>query len=105
MKSISLSLLVLAATPLTSAHADADAVRGKAISATCVACHGPEGRSMNPLWPNLAGQKPAYLAKQLKAFRDGTRADPLMMPAAKSLSDTDVEDLAAYFSRVQPKSE
>ena len=48
---------------------------GKAKSITCAACHGPEGNSANPLWPNLAGQKEAYLVAQLKAFRDGSRAN------------------------------
>ena len=75
-----------------------DAAAGKAKSATCAGCHGAAGVSANPLWPNLAGQKDAYMIKQLKAFRDGGRADPLMAPMAKPLSDADIDNLAAYFS-------
>lgn len=75
-----------------------DAAAGKAKSATCAGCHGADGHSNNPLWPNLAGQKEAYIVKQLKAFRDGTRNDPMMSPMAKPLSDADIDNLAAYFS-------
>ena len=75
-----------------------DLAAGKSRAASCSGCHGVKGISANPLWPNLAGQKDAYLAKQLKAFRDGTRSDPMMTPMAKPLSDADIENLAAYYS-------
>ena len=75
-----------------------DAEAGKAKSATCAGCHGPTGVSVNPLWPNLAGQKEAYLVKQIKAFRDGVRTDPTMAPMVAPLTDTDIEDLAAFFA-------
>jgi cytochrome c553 len=75
-----------------------DAEAGKAKAASCAGCHGAEGVSSNPMWPNLAGQKEGYLVKQLKAFRDGVRSDPMMTPMAKPLSDADIENLAAYFS-------
>lgn len=78
-----------------------DAAAGKAKSAICMACHGAAGISPNELWPNLAGQKEAYLAKQITAFRDGTRVDLLMAPMVKPLSDTDIENLAAYFSSLK----
>ncbi len=75
-----------------------DAAAGKAKAATCMACHGANGISPNGIWPNLAGQKEAYLVKQIKAFRDGGRSDPMMSPMVKSLSDTDIDNLAAHFS-------
>jgi cytochrome c553 len=75
-----------------------DAAAGKAKAATCAGCHGANGISNNPMWPNLKGQKEGYLIKQLKAFRDGTRADPMMSPMAKPLSDAEIDNLAAYFS-------
>jgi cytochrome c553 len=78
-----------------------DVEAGKVRSASCSGCHGIKGISSNPLWPNLAGQKDAYLVKQLKAFRDGTRADPVMAPMAKPLSDADIDNLAAYYSSLQ----
>ncbi len=80
----------------TLAAGSADA--GQAKSVTCVACHGTDGNSISPEWPNLAGQHPSYLVKQLKAFRDGQRENALMSPMAMGLSDQDIEDLAAYFS-------
>jgi cytochrome c553 len=75
-----------------------DVAAGKSRAASCSGCHGANGISANPLWPNLAGQKEAYLVKQLKAFRDGTRSDPMMTPMAKPLSGADIENLATYFS-------
>jgi len=81
--------------------AGGDAAAGKAKSATCAGCHGAAGVSANPLWPNLAGQKDAYLVKQMKAFRDGKRSDPMMSPMAKPLSDADIDNLAAYFSTLK----
>lgn len=89
--------LALGATG-TSALAAGDAAAGQAKAAVCAACHGPTGQSPNDLWPNLAGQKAGYLTKQIKAFRDGTRSDPMMSPMVKGLSDADVDNLAAYFS-------
>ena len=50
------------------------------------------------LWPNLAGQKEAYLVRQLLQFRDGTRKDPVMSAMAQPLSDQDILDLAAYYA-------
>jgi cytochrome c553 len=75
-----------------------DAAAGKTKAATCAGCHGAEGLSNNPMWPNLKGQKEAYLIKQMKAFRDGTRSDPMMSPMAKPLTDADIDNLAAYYS-------
>jgi cytochrome c553 len=75
-----------------------DAAAGKAKAATCSGCHGANGVSSNDLWPNLAGQKAGYLTKQIKAFRDGQRSDPMMSSMVKSLSDQDAENLGAYFS-------
>ena len=92
-------LICFAAFMLIAAPAMAgDAAAGKAKSATCTACHGAEGVSVNPMWPNLAGQKDMYLAKQMKDFRDGNRKDPVMAPMAMSLSDEDIANLAAYYS-------
>jgi len=80
-----------------SANAD-DVAAGKAKAVTCAACHGQAGISPNPEWPNLAGQQEVYLKNQIKAFRDGKRTDPLMTPMVAGLSDTDVDNLAAYFA-------
>ena len=79
-----------------------DATAGKNKSAACTGCHGVNGVSSNPMWPNLAGQQEGYLVKQLQAFREGVRNDPLMTPMAKTLSEADIDNLAAYYSSLQP---
>lgn len=98
MKSLCAAIVVGVAVMASSAAMAGDAAAGKAKSATCAGCHGPAGISNNPLWPNLAGQKEAYLVKQMKAFRDGTRTDPMMAPMAKPLTDEDIANLATYYS-------
>ena len=75
-----------------------DVTAGKAKATTCAACHGAQGISGNLPGPNLAGQREAYLVDALKAYRTGARDNPLMGPLAKGLSDSDIENLAAYFS-------
>ncbi len=98
MKTISSLIIAGILMGSSAAVVAGDAAAGKAKAATCAGCHGANGVSNNPLWPNLAGQKEGYLVKQMKAFRDGTRNDPMMSPMAKPLSDADIENLAAYFS-------
>ena len=71
---------------------------GQAKAATCSACHGMDGTSVNPEWPNLAGQHESYILKQLNAFHGGQRQNPLMSPMALVLTEQDMADLAAYFS-------
>jgi cytochrome c553 len=71
---------------------------GQAKAATCSACHGMDGNSLNPEWPSLAGQHSSYILAQLNAFKAGHRQNPLMSPMAMILSEEDMADLAAYFS-------
>ena len=96
---------IAGASLILSANAAAagDAAAGKAKAAVCGACHGPDGNSPNPLWPNLAGQKPAYIVKQLKDFKSGARKDPVMAPMAVPLSPQDMENLAAFFASQKQK--
>lgn len=79
-----------------------DATAGAAKAAVCGACHGATGSSVNPEWPNLAGQHAGYVAAQLALFRQGVRDNPLMMPNASMLSDQDMQDLGAYFAQQSP---
>lgn len=78
----------------------ADIEMGRNRAAVCTACHGYKGISANDEWPNLAGQKTGYLVQQLKAFRDGSRNDPLMSSMAIGLSDKDIEDIATYYNNL-----
>lgn len=86
----------------TLAHAADPAAGRKLYDATCAACHGPDGISIAPIYPNIAGQKNEYLVAQLKAFRDGSRKNAIMQPMAKNLTDTDIANLAAYVSTLKP---
>ena len=79
-----------------------DAAAGKTKATLCAACHGPVGVSVNPAWPNLAGQQPVYLAKQIRMFRDGERVEPTMQPFVQNLADQDIDDLAAYYASLSP---
>jgi cytochrome c553 len=85
----------------SSAFSAGDAAAGKSKAMICSACHGMNGVSPNDIWPNLAGQKEGYLIKQIKAFRDGDRVDPSMAPMVKTLSDQDVDDIAAYYAQMK----
>ncbi len=90
--------LALAAVPVQAESLiDGDADAGKTRALTCTACHGPEGNSVMPLWPNIAGQNANYIVAQLQAFKDGKRSDPLMVAQAMMLSEQDIKDLAVYF--------
>jgi len=74
----------------------ANAGQSKAI--TCAACHGNDGNSITPEWPNLAGQHPAYIVRQLQAFKSGERPGVAMQPFASTLSEQDMHDVAAYYA-------
>ena len=71
---------------------------GATKATVCAACHGANGNSTNPEWPSLAGLGADYIAEQLKNFKDGKRANPVMMPMAASLSPDDMADIGAYFN-------
>jgi len=80
--------------------AGGSAAPGLEETTTCIACHGQNGISLSPTWPTLAGQHEDYLVHALNQYRDGTRKDPVMAPMAATLSDSDVELLAKYYSRL-----
>ena len=82
-----------------------DVSKGKELSASCVACHGNNGISMNPVWPKLAGQNPKYLAAQLYEFKkgpDGNRNNAVMYGIAMTLSDSDIDNLSDYYASLKP---
>ncbi len=83
------------ASPVTAAG---DAAAGESKSAVCAACHGADGKAIQPAYPNLAGQHASYLAKQLTEYRDGGRVNALMSGQAAALTDEDIDDLAAYYA-------
>lgn len=81
-----------------SVFAAGNAEAGQAKAATCVACHGPDGNSIAPNFPNLAGQGEAYMVKQLQDFKKGERKDATMTAMVMALDDQAVEDVSAFYA-------
>jgi cytochrome c553 len=96
-------LLVFGALFVSLARAEGDAGRGEALAYTCLGCHGIEGyRNAYPSYrvPKLGGQKAAYLVLAITGYRDGTREHPTMAAQALSMSDQDIQDVAAYLASI-----
>jgi cytochrome c553 len=94
-------LLLLGTLIAQTAFASGDAEAGKVLGYTCLGCHGIQGyRNAYPSYrvPKLGGQKAAYLVAALKGYRSGTRQHPTMSGQASSLSDQNIEDVAAYLA-------
>ena len=93
---ISFTLILLLFAPVSLLIAG-DVEAGKSKSIVCSACHGQDGNSINPLWPSLAGQHKQYTIHTLKAYKNGTRVDPVMQAQVMALTERDFEDIAAYY--------
>jgi len=92
-----IALAMAFAAPATAADASA----GRQKAGVCAACHGPDGLSTLPNAPNLAGQPEIYVSEQLRAYRSGKRTNEQMSVIAKSLSDQDIDDLAAWYNSIK----
>jgi len=101
MKKLTIAIAAADTVMMASPVFAGDAAAGKTKAGMCAACHGSAGISAIPMYPNLAGQKEAYIVKQLKDFKSGARKDPVMAPMAAGLSDADVANVAAYFSSLK----
>ena len=78
----------------------ADASKGETLAnQRCIACHGDAMLKMMTTYPNLKGQKGAYLFKQLVQFKRGDRVNPIMQAQAGMLSETQMKDVALYYSQ------
>ena len=106
-KRLAATLATLACAALLGpvAIAKGNAEAGATKAAVCTACHGVNGNSVNPEWPNLAGQNAHYIEEQLKLFRAGHRNNLVMYPLAMALTDEDIADLAAYFATQTPNGQ
>ncbi len=100
--SLTISSLAWAGDPVPAVMPDAQKASLQKTIETCAACHGVDGRTISPTFPNLAAQTAPYIELQLHAFKDQTRADPdaqaYMWGMASQLSDLAISGLAAYFS-------
>ena len=77
---------------------DGDAEAGAAKATVCAACHGPDGNSVIPANPSLAGQNYSYLVQTMKDYRDGRRNNAIMNAQSTALTDADIANLAKYYS-------
>jgi cytochrome c553 len=93
-----LAAVVLGSMTSGAAWSAGNVEQGSTKSTVCAACHGANGNSVNPEWPSLAGLGQDYIVAQLVNFKEGKRANPIMMPNAMALSPEDMADLGAYFS-------
>lgn len=95
---------LVAATALfaaTSAHAEGDKAAGRKLVYTCAGCHGVLGyTNAYPQYPvpKIAGQNEQYIVNALHGYRNGDRKHPTMDAQAESLSDANIQDIAAYLS-------
>ena len=89
--------LLLLSLPLTVA-AKGNPAAGQEKAKVCEACHGLDGKSVDPTYPNLAGQHESYLQKALGDYRSGRRTNLVMAGFAGPLSDQDIKDLAAWYA-------
>lgn len=95
-----LALMLCTLLPATSVLA-ADVAAGRAKAVQCAACHGAKGMATLPEAPNLAGQNEIYLAKALHDFKSGERKNEMMSLMAAGLSDTDIDNLAAFYQSIE----
>lgn len=98
---VSISLiacLAVSATVSAEVYAEGDAAAGKQRAVACAGCHGDLGNSIVPTFPKLAGQHATYITHQLLALKTGVRNAPMMAPLAMGLNDTEIADLAKFYS-------
>lgn len=80
-----------------------DLAKAKQLAeSVCAGCHGADGNAPAPTFPKLAGQHPDYIAKQLKEFKSGVRANPIMTGMAAALEEADMKALGAYYASQKP---
>ncbi len=105
MRKLALPVMLLVGLIGQASAIEGNAEAGKAKSATCAACHGPDGNSPADMYPKIAGQHKGYIVKQLKEFKLGLtsggkegRNNAIMAGMVATLSEQDMHDLAAYYS-------
>ena len=99
-----LAAVVLAGSALAEGAPQGDAAAGRKVAGMCRTCHGLDGLARIPLAPHIGGEPAAYLAGQLRAFRDGTRHNEMMTIVARSLSDAQIADVAAWYAAHQVRA-
>lgn len=104
-RGLACSILLAAFAAAGAVRAEGDAEAGQVKALPCMGCHAIPGYSnVYPTYhvPKVGGQHAQYLVAALKAYRDGQRSHPTMTAQAASLSDQDIEDIAAFFATQKP---
>lgn len=99
-----LGAAALAATAMSVAHAEGDPRQGRYEAQTCLGCHGVSGyANVYPSYhvPKLGGQNPDYIVSALKAYKEGKRDHATMQAQARSLTEQEMQDIAAYFATIE----
>lgn len=96
---LAILLAVVSSASFAQETPKGDPAKGQAASAICAACHGADGNTIASMFPNLAGQKQAYILKQLTNFKAGARQDPSMDAMIAGVEKEDLPHLAAWFSQ------
>lgn len=91
-----MTLCLLSSTPLVFAAGNPTV--GKTKAEACGGCHGVDGNSSAPIFPKLASQHASFIAKQLHDFKSQKRIEPTMNALAEPLTDSEIEDLSAYYA-------
>ncbi len=99
-----LAQIAFAALPASAQEPEGDPQAGRKAAGMCRTCHGLEGLARIPIAPHIGGEPAAYLNRQLRAFRDGTRTHEMMSVVAKSLDDTAIANLAAWYSSQEARA-
>lgn len=100
LRALALGIACAAMSLSAAVHADGDPVKGKADAYACIGCHGIPNYTTNyPTYrvPKLGGQHAAYIVQALKEYKAGDRSHKTMHAQASSLSDQQMQDIAAYF--------
>lgn len=101
MKKIKIISVLLTALFSTTSLAKGDVMAGqKKASQVCQSCHGMDGQGINDTYPKLSGQFADYMVKALQDYKSGERKNPIMSGFAAGLTEQDMEDVAAYYSRL-----
>ncbi len=103
MKYLLLTFFLCLTLSSTAANANGKHYGEARYKAVCAACHGQEGYSNTDRFPNLAGQKEAYLIKQLEDFKTGRRVDPVMKSFSEMLSPKEIKAISKYLSELKCK--
>jgi cytochrome c553 len=102
VKSTIIIATAVAALGLSLGASAADQNAAEKAKTLCAGCHGPNGISTNPIWPNLAGQKAGYIEKAMRDYKNGLRNDASMSAIAATVDESELASLGAYYAALPP---